>query len=68
MADNPEFDIQDGLELALAYLDAGALEKGSGVLSSPDGDYTVVLYCHKCGRAAALDLSRDELFEENDTT
>lgn len=78
----PEFDMQDGLALALAYLedpsdvpcprcgpnmievvcylDAGAVERGSAVPSSPEGDYTVVLFCHQCGRAAALDLSRHD--------
>lgn len=78
----PEFDMQDGLALALAYLDdpsdvpcphcgpgnievvcfldAGAVEHGSAVPASPDGDYTVVLFCHQCGRAAALDLSRSQ--------
>jgi hypothetical protein len=78
----PEFDMQDGLALALAYLedpsdvpcphcgpetievvaylDAGDIAGGTATPTVPEGDYTVVLYCHKCGRAAALDLSRDE--------
>jgi hypothetical protein len=77
-----EFDMQDGLSLALSYLedpsnvpcphcgpdtieivaflDAKSMERGAAVPTRPDGDYTVVLYCHHCGRAAALDLSRDE--------
>ncbi len=75
-----EFDLSEGLALAVAYLedpsdvpcptcgpgqmevvcylDAHAIESGDVTPASPDGDYTVVLYCHKCGRAAALDLSR----------
>jgi DNA-binding transcriptional LysR family regulator len=78
----PEFDTEEGLSLALAYLedpssvpcpkcgpdkmevvcylDARNMEKGRVVPTPPDEDYTVVLYCHGCGRAAALDLSRDE--------
>lgn len=78
----PEFDMQDGLALALAYLedpssipcprcgpdmmevvcflDARGVDGGVAVPTAPDGDYTVVLFCHNCGRAAALDLSRPE--------
>jgi hypothetical protein len=78
----PEFDTEEGLSLALSYLedpsdvpcprcgggvievvcylDAGSMEKGRVVPTSPEDDYTVVLYCHGCGRAAALDLSREE--------
>jgi|GEM_PF-530744 len=82
-ADGPaEFDMQDGLSLALSYLedpsnvpcphcgpdtieivaflDAKGMERGAAIPTRPEGDYTVVLYCHRCGRAAALDLSRDE--------
>jgi hypothetical protein len=77
-----EFDMKDGLALALSYLedpsavpcpycgpdvievlcyvDARSMEEGTVVPTSPVGDYTVVLYCHGCGRAAALDLTRDE--------
>lgn len=44
----------------VCFLDARAMEKGAVVAIAPDGDYTVVLYCHGCGRAAALDFSRDE--------
>jgi hypothetical protein len=76
-----EFDMDDGLALALAYLDdpsdvpcprcgpgtievvafldAAGMSRGSAIPIAPDGDYTVVLYCHECGRAAALDLSRE---------
>ncbi len=83
----PEFDMQDGLSLALSYLedpsnvpcphcgpgtievvaflDAPSMERGTAVPTKPDGDYTVVLYCHSCGRAAALDLSRSEDFGED---
>jgi hypothetical protein len=77
-----EYDMEEGLALALAYLedpsdvacprcgpdhvevvcylDARSMEQGSVIPATPDGDYTVVLYCHSCGRAAALDLSREE--------
>jgi predicted RNA-binding Zn-ribbon protein involved in translation (DUF1610 family) len=80
--ETPEFDMQDGLALALAYLedpsnvpcprcgpnmievvcflDAQAVEQGTAVPAAPEGDYTVVLFCHNCGRAAALDLSRPD--------
>ena len=44
----------------VCYLDARNMEKGRVVPTSPEDDYTVVLYCHGCGRAAALDLSREE--------
>ncbi|HUG39466.1 MAG TPA: hypothetical protein VMM12_03220 [Longimicrobiales bacterium] len=43
----------------VAYLDGGGIEDGLVRAADPDGDYTVVLYCHECGRAAALDLSPD---------
>ncbi|MFW6079837.1 MAG: hypothetical protein ACODAE_09455 [Gemmatimonadota bacterium] len=77
-----EFDLQDGLSLALSYLedpsdvpcphcgpgtievvcflDAPSVETGNAIPTDPEGDYTVVLYCHSCGRAAALDLTRDQ--------
>ncbi len=77
-----DFDMSEGLALAVAYLDdpsdvpcptcgpgqmevvcyldAHSIEQGDVTPISPDGDYTVVLYCHKCERAAALDLSRGE--------
>lgn len=77
----PEFNMEEGLSLALAYLDdpsdvpcpmcgpghievicyldARSMERGAVVPTSPEDDYTVVLYCHHCNRAAALDLSRD---------
>jgi hypothetical protein len=77
-----EFDTDEGLCLALSYLedpsnvpcpkcgpdtmevvcflDARGMEEGNVVSAEPDDDYTVVLYCHDCGRAAALDLSRDD--------
>ena len=81
-ASPPEFDMQEGLELALSYLenpsdvpcprcgqghievvcylDARSMEEGTVIPISPERDYTVVLYCHGCGRAAALDLSRQD--------
>jgi hypothetical protein len=43
----------------VAYLDAAGIESGVVRASDPEGDYTVVLYCHECKRAAALDLSPD---------
>jgi hypothetical protein len=82
----PEFDMEEGLALALSYLenpsdvpcprcgsgtievvcylDARGMERGAVITTTPDQDYTVVLYCHGCGRAAALDLSRDEQQEQ----
>jgi hypothetical protein len=84
----PEFDTEEGLALALAYLenpsdvpcpkcgdgvievvcflDARNMEEGRVVPTAPEDDYTVVLYCHGCGRAAALDLSRDEQGRDED--
>jgi hypothetical protein len=84
-ASPPEFDMQEGLALALSYLedpsdvpcprcgsghievvcylDARGMEDGTVVPTSPENDYTVVLYCHGCGRAAALDLSREDRAE-----
>ena len=50
----------------VAYLDAGGIEDGVVRAADPDGDYTVVLYCHQCSRAAALDLSpegQSDLYE-----
>ena len=44
----------------VCFLDARSMEAGDVVPAAPDEDYTVVLYCHTCGRAAALDLSRDD--------
>ena len=44
----------------VCYLDARSIEKGVVIPTAPVQDYTVVLYCHGCARAAALDLSRDE--------
>ncbi len=51
----------------VAYLDAGGIEAGVVRSSSPEGDYTVVLYCHNCKRAAALDLSPAGLPEDLDS-
>lgn len=44
----------------VCYLDARCIEKGTVIPATPEHDYTVVLFCHGCSRAAALDLSRDE--------
>ncbi|MEJ2502471.1 MAG: hypothetical protein P8177_04005 [Gemmatimonadota bacterium] len=43
----------------VAYVDATGIREGVVRATGPDGDYTVVLYCHGCRRAAALDLSPD---------
>lgn len=43
----------------VCYLDAHSMEEGRIETIPPEEDYTVILYCHECGRAAALDLSRD---------
>jgi hypothetical protein len=43
----------------VCFLDARSMEKGTMVRAAPDDDYTVVLFCHGCRRAAALDLSRE---------
>lgn len=48
----------------VAYLDAGGIANGVVRASSPEGNYTVVLYCHACKRAAALDLSPDAVPED----
>jgi predicted RNA-binding Zn-ribbon protein involved in translation (DUF1610 family) len=48
----------------VAYLDAGGIAEGVVRSSSPEGEYTVVLYCHECRRAAALDLSPDSVPDE----
>lgn len=45
----------------VAYLDADGIAEGVVRSSSPEGEYTVVLYCHDCKRAAALDLSPDSV-------
>lgn len=46
----------------VAYLDAGGIEDGVVQASEPVGEYTVVLYCHECRRAAALDLTPESQF------
>jgi hypothetical protein len=43
----------------VAYLDVAGIQEGTVRASDPEGDYTVVLYCHQCSRAGALDLSPD---------
>ena len=48
-----------GLMEVVCFLDAGSIGGGTVVPTLPEGNYTVVLYCHRCGRAAALDLTRD---------
>ncbi len=49
-----------GMVEVVCYLDSRSVESGEVTPRAPEGDYAVVLYCHKCGRAAALDLSRGE--------
>jgi len=41
----------------MAYLEPDRLHSGVMVRARPEGNYTVVLYCHGCGCAAALDFS-----------
>jgi hypothetical protein len=41
----------------VAYLDVVGMREGVVRASEPEGAYTVVLYCHECSRAGALDLS-----------
>lgn len=43
----------------VCYLDARSMQRGDVVPTTPEDEYTVILYCHGCGRAAALDFSRD---------
>lgn len=45
----------------VCYLNSSSIEAGSFTSTSPDGNYTVILYCHGCNRAAALDLSKEEV-------
>lgn len=44
----------------VAFLDADRLRTGNVTGRAPDGEYTVVLYCHVCHRGAALELSHAE--------
>lgn len=46
----------------VAYLDAGGIQDGQVRSVVPEGEYTVVLYCHDCKRAAALDLTPESQF------
>lgn len=43
----------------VCYLDARSMERGTVTPTTPEDEYTVILYCHECSRAAALDFSRD---------
>jgi len=56
-----------GLVEVVCYLDSHSVQTGAVTPRAPEGDYAVVLYCHKCGRAAALDLSRGEAAEDADS-
>lgn len=41
----------------LGYLRPDSMQGGVMVAAVPEGDYTVVLYCHGCACAAALDFN-----------
>lgn len=56
-ADVPCPDCGPGTIEIVAYLDAQHMAEGTVIHANPEGEYTVVLYCHGCRRAAALDLS-----------
>jgi len=43
----------------VGYLDAGSIGSGQLLPTAPDDEYTVVLFCHGCRNAAALELSRE---------
>ena len=44
----------------VSYVDPKAMEEDRGVATSPDGAYTVILFCYGCERAAALDLTSND--------
>jgi len=44
----------------VCFRDARSMGQGNVMPPGARDEYTVVLYCHGCGRAAALDLSRAE--------
>ena len=46
----------DSIEI-VGYVDADSLDAGEPQATSPDSDYSVILFCHGCERAAALHLS-----------
>jgi hypothetical protein len=46
----------DSIEI-VGYVDANSLDAGDPHLISPDRDYSVILFCHGCERAAALHLT-----------
>jgi hypothetical protein len=50
----------------VAYLDAEGIQAGVVRAAEPEGEYTVVLYCHDCSRAAALDLSPESRADPED--
>lgn len=50
----------------VAYLDVDRMQEGVVRAADPEGAYTVVLYCHDCGRAAALDLSPESRADPED--
>jgi hypothetical protein len=48
----------------VCFLEAEPLvERGEIVVCAPEGDYTVVLYCHGCAHAAALDFTNVSIEE-----
>lgn len=44
----------------VAYLDPNSMTEGVVRAAAPEGDYSVVLFCHECRRAGALNLSPDD--------
>jgi hypothetical protein len=49
-----------GMIEVVAYLDADRMEEGVMRTAAPEGEYTVVLFCHACRRAGALNLRPDD--------
>lgn len=41
----------------VCYLDSTSVRTGSAITTAPEGRYMVVLFCHGCSRAGAVDLS-----------
>jgi hypothetical protein len=55
----------DHIEI-LGYVDPDALSAGTLRRIDPDVDYSVLLRCHGCGRAAALHLTWQERRENRE--
>jgi len=43
----------------VSFLDPDYISEGRAVPKSPDDNYIVVLYCHKCNKSTALDILSD---------